>query len=165
MQEGGEIYFFYRPKVNREEAHGPHDVQRMYIVLRPESGEKPVEAKQASDCGKEAALKSGGKAKNKDGESSQGSGERGSEGGHGCEVRSQNPKKLQFPPKLISIDRHGKEVNIEEKPLFRLLVIGKKSLPNPDDKGRPFWGFVELVTTDLDEIKTALKAGTFPLKP
>lgn len=56
-------------------------------------------------------------------------------------------------------------MNIEEKPLFRLLVIGKKSLPNPDHKGRPFWGFVELVTTDLDEIKTALKAGTFLPKP
>lgn len=96
LQEGGEIYFFYRPKVNRAEAHGPDDVQRMYIVLRPESGEKPVEAKQASDSGKEAALRSGDKIKNKDGESSHSSDERGSEGGHGCEVRNQNPKKLRF---------------------------------------------------------------------
>lgn len=96
LQEGGEIYFFYRPKVNREETHGPDDVQRMYIVLRPESGEKPVEAKQASDSGKEAALKSGDKAKNRDGESTPSSGERGSEGGHGCEVRKQNPKSFNF---------------------------------------------------------------------
>ncbi|XP_039169580.1 uncharacterized protein LOC120293867 [Eucalyptus grandis] len=36
----GEI-FFYRPKVERDAAHGADDVQRLYIVLRPESGERP----------------------------------------------------------------------------------------------------------------------------
>ncbi|GKF59825.1 hypothetical protein Tco_0176611, partial [Tanacetum coccineum] len=44
--EKGEIYFFYRPKVEKEEAHSYDDVQRMYIVLRPESGEKSIEVKQ-----------------------------------------------------------------------------------------------------------------------
>lgn len=57
MQERGEIFFFYRVKVNKEEAHGPNDVQRLYIVLRPESGEKQVEIKQASDSGKEGQMK------------------------------------------------------------------------------------------------------------
>ncbi|KAG2268448.1 hypothetical protein Bca52824_063003 [Brassica carinata] len=37
-----------RPKVNKEEAHSVDDVQRLYIVMRPESGENPVEEKQDS---------------------------------------------------------------------------------------------------------------------
>ena len=55
MQEKGEIFFFYRPKVDKDEARGPDDVQRMYIVLRPESaaGDRAVEEKQAPDSGKE----------------------------------------------------------------------------------------------------------------
>lgn len=36
IQEKGEV-FFYRPKVNRDEAHSLDDVQRMDFVLRPES--------------------------------------------------------------------------------------------------------------------------------
>ncbi|GKE31306.1 hypothetical protein Tco_1450628 [Tanacetum coccineum] len=44
--QASEIYFFYRPKVEKEEAHSYDDVQRMYIVLRPESGEKSIEVKQ-----------------------------------------------------------------------------------------------------------------------
>lgn len=82
--------------MNREEAHDPDDVQRMYIVLRPESGEKAVEGKQATDSGKEAAVRSGDKAKNKDGESSQSRDERGSKGGHGWEVRNRSPKASIF---------------------------------------------------------------------
>lgn len=80
------------------------DVQRLYIVLRPESGERPIEEKQASDSGKEGALKSGekragnskasGKRKTREKRSKGGGGhgssgktsEKGSEGGHGCEV-------------------------------------------------------------------------------
>ncbi|OAY67838.1 hypothetical protein ACMD2_10633 [Ananas comosus] len=55
--EKGEIFFFYRPKVNKEEAQGPDDVQRIYIVLRPQSGKQPVEEKQASESGKEGRKK------------------------------------------------------------------------------------------------------------
>lgn len=44
LQEGREINFFYRPKVNREEAHGPDDVQRMYIVhSRSKSSRPPMQ--------------------------------------------------------------------------------------------------------------------------
>ncbi len=35
--EKGNVYFFYRPKVDREEAHGIEDVQRFYILLSPEN--------------------------------------------------------------------------------------------------------------------------------
>lgn len=34
--ERGHIYFFYRPKVEHEEAHNIDDVQRLYMILRPE---------------------------------------------------------------------------------------------------------------------------------
>jgi len=50
-------------------------------------------------------------------------------------------------------------VNVEEQPLLRLVVMGKKSLPDPAKHGRPYWGYVELVTTKLQDIKNALKEG------
>ncbi|GFZ11619.1 hypothetical protein Acr_23g0000040 [Actinidia rufa] len=64
--ERGEIFFFYRPKINEEEAHRPDDVQRLYIVMRPRSsGERqrrtPVEEKQdpRHSATKEAHAKDG----------------------------------------------------------------------------------------------------------
>lgn len=83
-QERGEIFFFYRPKVNKEEAHSVDDVQRLYIVMRPESGENPVEEKQDPLSGKEGSDKDSG-----DGEetsSSSSAAKNGGEGGHGVEV-------------------------------------------------------------------------------
>ncbi|XP_071742471.1 uncharacterized protein [Rutidosis leptorrhynchoides] len=120
IQESGEIYFFYRPKVEKEEAHSSDDIQRMYIVLRPESGERPVEVKQdVNDSPPKTA-----------------------EGGHGAQ-----------------------EVNIEKQPLMRLIVMGRKSLPDPSKKrGRPSWGFVELVTTNIQDVKDALKGEEYDTK-
>ncbi|XP_039167790.1 uncharacterized protein LOC104446633 [Eucalyptus grandis] len=122
IQERGEIFFFYRPKVEREAAHGADDVQRFYIVLRPESRERPVEEKQDPHSGTEGAdPNSSDKAT--------------VEGGHGSQ-----------------------EVNIEKQALLRLIVMGKKSLPDPSKRSRPQWGFVEMVTTKIDDVKLALKA-------
>ncbi|GMH03885.1 hypothetical protein Nepgr_005724 [Nepenthes gracilis] len=120
MQERGEIFFFYRPKVNKEEAHSPEEVQRLYIVLRPESGERSIVQKQSPDSGKEGA-----KAGSSDVKST--------EGGHGVQ-----------------------EVNIEKEPLLRFIVMGKKSLPVPHKKSTPHWGFVEMVTTKIEDVETAL---------
>lgn len=53
------------------------------------------------------------------------------------------------------------EVNIEKQPLLRFIVMGRKSLPDPAKKSRPFWGFVELVTTKVDDIKDALQGGIY----
>ncbi|KAI3936733.1 hypothetical protein MKW92_043048 [Papaver armeniacum] len=139
IQERGEIFFFYRPKVNKDEAHSPDDVQRLYIVLRPESGEKTVEDKQSPDSGKEGASKAGVE---KGTSSPSGSGKKG---GHGSDIKG-------------SEGGHGKqEVNIEKDVLLRFIVMGKKSLPDPSKKSRPYWGFVEMVTTKIDDVKTALK--------
>ncbi|XVF23301.1 hypothetical protein REPUB_Repub13aG0025500 [Reevesia pubescens] len=128
IQERGEIFFFYRPKVNKEEAHSVDDVQRLYIVLRPESGERPVEEKQDPQSGKEGA------AKNKSGEGQRNE----NEGGQGSQ-----------------------EVNIEKEALLRFIVMGRKSLPDPGKKSQPFWGFVDLVTTNIEDVKTALKGGEY----
>jgi len=38
--------------------------------------------------------------------------------------------------------------------------MGKKSLPDPAKHSRPYWGYVELVTTKVQDIKDALKEGT-----
>ncbi|XVF86251.1 hypothetical protein PTKIN_Ptkin18bG0025600 [Pterospermum kingtungense] len=120
IQERGEIFFFYRPKVNREEAHSVDDVQRLYIVLGPESGERAVEEKQDSHSAKE------GSKKNE------------SEGGQGSQ-----------------------KVNIEKEPLLRFIVMGRKSLPDLGQKSQPFWGYVELVTTKIEDVKTALKGDEY----
>ncbi|XP_040377293.1 uncharacterized protein LOC102702821 [Oryza brachyantha] len=124
IQEKGEIFFFYRPKVGKHEARSPDDVQRMYVVLRPEAAAdgRAVEEKQAPDSGKE------GHKKQQHGDGGEG------EGGHGKE-----------------------EVDMEERPLLRLIVMGKKSLPDPAERRRPYWGYVELVTTDVNHIKDVLK--------
>ena len=50
-QEKGEIYFFFKPKVGVEKPHSGDDVQRMYLVLRPQAAEKEVEEKQSSEAG------------------------------------------------------------------------------------------------------------------
>jgi hypothetical protein len=36
--EEGDIFFLYRPEVEEEEPSGPGDVQRFYVVLRPQGG-------------------------------------------------------------------------------------------------------------------------------
>ncbi|KAK9097680.1 hypothetical protein Syun_024725 [Stephania yunnanensis] len=115
IQERGEIFFFYRPKVEREEAHSPDDVQRLYIVLRPESGERSVESKQSPDSGKEGRISHTNQTKH------QGT---ATEGG------------------LYGVQVHGD---------------GKKTLPDLSKPSTPFWGFVELVTTNIEDIKSALK--------
>ncbi|KAJ1698210.1 hypothetical protein LUZ63_006722 [Rhynchospora breviuscula] len=134
IQEKGEIFFFYRPKVNKEEAHSPDDVQRMYIVMRPESGERLVEEKQSSHSGKEGEKVSQKEKDEKDGDEKDVAKRGGHEGGHGEE-----------------------EVNIKEKPLLRLAIMGKKSLPDPNKRGHPSWGYIDLVSTNIDNIKAAMK--------
>lgn len=38
--------------------------------------------------------------------------------------------------------------------------MGRKKLPDPSEKNRPYWGFVEMVTTNAEDVKNALKGGT-----
>lgn len=94
VQERGEIFFFYRPKVEREEAHSSDDVQRLYIVLRPESGERSVEEKQDSHSGKEGSkITSNKKDHPSTGDSSSSSSH---QGGHGSQVIIFSPIKYNL---------------------------------------------------------------------
>ncbi|KAL3739714.1 hypothetical protein ACJRO7_021045 [Eucalyptus globulus] len=104
----------------REAADRADDAQRLYIVLRPESGKRPVEEKQDPQSCKEGS----------DPDSSD---KATAEGGHGSQ-----------------------EVNIEKQAQLRLTVRGKKSLPDRSKRSRPQWGFVEMITTKIDDIKSAL---------
>lgn len=52
-------------------------------------------------------------------------------------------------------------MNIENEALLRFIIMGKKSLPDPGKKGRPYWGFVEMVTTKIDDVKNALKGDEY----
>ncbi|XP_022980746.1 uncharacterized protein LOC111480020 [Cucurbita maxima] len=49
------------------------------------------------------------------------------------------------------------EVNIEKQPLLRFMIMGRKSLPNPARKRRPYRGFVDMVTTNVQDVKAALQ--------
>lgn len=58
---------------------------------------------------------------------------------------------------------------MEEAPLLRVIVMGKKSLPDPGKKkkkkqGRPSWGYVELVTTSVEDVKDALRGEDYDTK-
>jgi len=176
IQERGEIFFFYRPKVNKEEAHSPDDVQRMYIVLRPESGEKREEEKQSSDSGKEGKFKKSSESEAQEeeeaSETQQKTQQKGSEatqqktqqkGSEAQGLGKEAQEKESGDAKASgheSNDRqggHGSEkIVIQERPLLRFIVMGRKSLPDPSKRTRPYWGFVEIVTTSTEDIKKAL---------
>ncbi|KAK4427504.1 hypothetical protein Salat_1519300 [Sesamum alatum] len=128
IQERGDIFFFYRPKVDKEEAHGAEDVQRFYLLLRPhsESGQTDVvQEKQDPNSGKEGAKRR---------RLAHHEHEHEHEGGHGSH-----------------------RVNIQKQPLLRFIVMGRKSLPDPSKKTTPYWGFVEMVTTEIQHVKAALR--------
>lgn len=82
--EQGDIYFFYRPKVEEEEPESLADVQRAFMVLSSDDEQK-----------------------------------------------------------------------------YRLIVIGRKKLPDPSEKGKGrYWGFVDNVTKEPDDIREALSGWT-----
>lgn len=87
--ENGNIYFFYRPRVQEEDPEGKADIQRLYMVLNAES-----------------------------------------------------PKER-----------------------FRLSIIGRKKLQDPDQSGGAReWGFVDLVRKDPKTIREALGPETYTTK-
>ncbi|KAG0610045.1 hypothetical protein M758_7G034600 [Ceratodon purpureus] len=183
LQEKGEIYFFYKPKAGVENPATKEDVQRLYIVLRPEEAEHRVEEKQSSDSGKEGKYK----AKEEDVEfhkthkiDQNAPHQLRPRGGdmeveQDVEVRSVVTEDLQeytvhgglkitnehmhrkfVPYKGVAEGGHGTErVEIGKKPLFRYMVMGRKHLPLPHHTS-PFWGYVELVTTNPADIRKVL---------
>lgn len=65
-------------------------------------------------------------------------------------------ERLKFGNLPFFVDQ---TIEIGKKPLFRYIVMGRKSLPETTKRTRPYWGFVELVTTNPDDLKKMLAAG------
>ncbi|CAM6093162.1 unnamed protein product [Calypogeia fissa] len=182
VQERGEIFFFYRPKVNQESPQSIDDVQRMYIVLRPISGEKKVEEKQSSDSGKEAKFRDRRELENREGShcNADEQMEQATAEEQTIEIgKRTRPSDVddQIESKKMKAGRgaeqddnsnaggHGTEkVQLSKNTLLRLIVIGRKRLPDPSKRSRPFWGFVELVSTDPDDLKQALSSEEYETK-
>ena len=122
--ERGHIYFFYRPKVELEEAHSVDDVQRFYILLIP----RPPEFSTASD---QQLVSS--KDTDEDQEMT---------------VLSEGADAVPAP-----------EPKSQTKKRFRLIVPGKKSLPDPEHgrgRGNIFWGTIVTIGEDLDKLQEGL---------
>ncbi|KAI0673705.1 hypothetical protein C8Q78DRAFT_645656 [Trametes maxima] len=132
--ERGHVYFFYRPKVELEEAHSLEDVQRFYMVLVP----RPPQF--ASSSGNQTTS----------GEEDQEMNliESGADAVPAPEPRGQSKKR------------------------FRLLIIGKKGLPDPDAGGggkgggrkQVFWATVGSIGDDLKKLEEGLGAKTYETK-
>ncbi|KAI0828932.1 hypothetical protein BC628DRAFT_1417315 [Trametes gibbosa] len=128
--ERGHIYFFYRPKVELEEAHSLDEVQRFYMLLvqrppqfaAPDSKTGPI-PRGDDDEGREMNLI-----------------ESGADAVPALEPRDQSHKR------------------------FRLLVLGKKGLPNPEAGGggkgggrkQVFWATVSTIGEDLKKLEDGL---------
>ncbi|OCH89571.1 hypothetical protein OBBRIDRAFT_794158 [Obba rivulosa] len=122
--ERGHIYFFYRPKVQIEEAESVDDIQRFYMVLVP----RPPEFSTASGS---TAKTSGG-------------------GDEEQEMNLIQPGADAVP---------APEPTNKTKKRFRLIVLGKKSLPDPDKgrgRGNIFWATVATVGEDLLKLQEGL---------
>ncbi|KAF9818009.1 hypothetical protein IEO21_03084 [Rhodonia placenta] len=123
--ERGHIYFFYRPKVELEEAHSIDDVQRFHILLIPRQPD-------LSTALSEQPAKTG-------------------------EAKSEDQEMTLSSQGADAVPAH--EPTNEEKKPFRLLVVGKKSLPDPEEgRGRNniFWATTVTVGENLKKLEEGL---------
>ncbi|KAH9897833.1 hypothetical protein C8Q73DRAFT_641408 [Cubamyces lactineus] len=136
--ERGHIYFFYRPKVELEEAHSMDDVQRFYMLLVPRPPQFATHTDSRNDT----------HAKNDD------EGQEMNLIGSGADaVPAPEPKG-------------------QTKKRFRLMLIGKKGLPDPDAGGggkgggrkQVFWATVATVSDDLEKLEEGLGPKTYETK-
>ena len=122
--ERGHIYFFYRPKVELEEAHSVDEVQRFYILLIPRPPEFSTASDQQPDSSEDI---------DEDREMT---------------VLSEGADAVPAP-----------ESKSQTKKRFRLIVPGKKSLPDPEHgrgRGNIFWGTIVTIGTDLGKLQEGL---------
>ncbi|OBZ79845.1 hypothetical protein A0H81_01472, partial [Grifola frondosa] len=139
--ERGHIYFFYRPRVELEEAHSIDDVQRFHILLIP----RPPEFASDSDEAVGASIKN---AQDEDEEAE-------------TEMALLQPGADVVPS--------AEPTNLPKKH-FRLLMVGKKGLPDPEQGGKGggrkqiFWATVATVGEDLKKLEEGLGARTYETK-
>lgn len=63
------------------------------------------------------------------------------------------------PKGLVDVQRFHFVLSPEGRDLFRMITVGKKRLPEPDDAGQRFWGYVERVAGSSGEIVEELERG------
>ena len=97
--ERGHIYFFYRPKVQLEEARSFDDVQRFYILLVPRP---PVFAESPPE---------------------------------GNDMEKKEEPDMTLLSAGADAVPASESTNASKKP-FRLIAVGKKSLPDPEAAGK-----------------------------
>ncbi|CAL1694134.1 unnamed protein product [Somion occarium] len=125
--ERGHIYFFYRPKVELEEAHSIDDVQRFNILLVPRPPEFAIEPVTTETTNVE---------------------------------EEEGPMKILQPG--ADVVPAAQPTDVKKKP-FRLITVGKKSLPDPEIGGgkgggrkQVFWATITTVGDDLEELEEGL---------
>ncbi|KAI0639985.1 hypothetical protein C8Q77DRAFT_1152905 [Trametes polyzona] len=127
--ERGHIYFFYRPKVELEEAHSLDEVQRFYMLLVPRPPQFATYDSRADSQPK-------------------------------GEEEDQEMNLIETGADAVP----APEPKGETKKRFRLLVIGKKGLPDPEAGGggkgggrkQVFWSTVSTVSEDLKKLEEGL---------
>jgi len=132
--ERGHIYFFYRPKVQLEEAHSIYDVQRFHILLVPRPPGFSIQTDEDMNQDDE-----GGRMK----------------------VLGPGADAVPAP----------EETNVIRKP-FRLIAVGKKSLPDPEAGGggkgggrkQLFWATITTVGDDLHKLEEGLGEKSYETK-
>lgn len=132
--ERGHIYFFYRPKVELEEAHTLDDVQRFQILLVP----RPPEFAQPSENEEKKSQEAG--------------------------ERTLLSPSADAVPAPATTDTFRKP--------FRLIAVGKKSLPDPEAGGggkgggqkQIFWATITTVGEDLHKLEEGLGERSYETK-
>ncbi|KAF5377946.1 hypothetical protein D9615_006754 [Tricholomella constricta] len=135
--ERGHIYFFYRPKVQLEEAHSMDEVRNLHMLLVPRP---PQFSMHTTKPGKM---------------------DRDEEEDKKAEMETLAPGADSIP---------AQETLDQPKKRFRLIVIGKKHLPDPEGggpgKGRKetFWATVTAIGDDLHSLERGFGEKTYETK-
>jgi hypothetical protein len=129
--ERGHIYFFYRPKVQREEVHSMDDVGKLHVLLVPspsESFSMQAKIEQSKDVS-------------------------------GADADEMN----LVAQGADAAPTH--ESTTKDKKHFRLIIVGKKRLPDPErEKHAPVWATVIFVGDNLHDLEEKLGERTYETK-
>ncbi|KAF8846175.1 hypothetical protein BDN67DRAFT_918341 [Paxillus ammoniavirescens] len=126
--ERGHIYFFYRPKVQREEVHSLDDVKNMHMLLVPRPPEFSIAGKQPVQ---------------------------------------PSPEEHEEELTLISEGADvipAPETKDQPKKFYRLLIIGKKHLPEAEGGHAAFWASVIAVGDDLHSLERGFGEKSYETK-
>lgn len=141
--ERGHIYFFYRPRVEHEEAHSLEDIRNFHMLLIP----RPPEFASAAEKAEEST---------------------GIKGKPEPELAEEAEMKVVQP----GADAVPAPAPVKEsKAKYRLVTIGKKHLPDPEKIGarggarkEVFWATVTAIGDDLEQLQSGLGPKTYETK-